>query len=112
MSMAVCTSCHGKFDGNGTKCPECKAKQPGKTTLGIYNTARWQRLRTQKKKLNPLCEICKTKGRVVPVAVVDHIIEIADGGAPFDMRNLQSLCNKHHSIKTARARLNRDGKKY
>lgn len=34
----------------------------------------------------------------------DHIIEIKDGGPPFDLANGQCLCGKHHSAKTAAAR--------
>lgn len=30
----------------------------------------------------------------------DHIIEIADGGSPFDADNLQTLCKTHHAEKS------------
>ena len=44
------------------------------------------------------------------VEEVDHIIEIEDGGEMWDIENLQSLCKRHHIIKTnlaKKARLNK-----
>lgn len=32
--------------------------------------------------------------------VVDHIVEIKDGGAKYNLDNLQTLCKKCHAIKT------------
>ncbi|NVM97818.1 HNH endonuclease [Arthrobacter sp. SDTb3-6] len=37
----------------------------------------------------------------------DHIIEIADGGAPFDADNLQTLCQTHHDEKSKAERARR-----
>lgn len=37
----------------------------------------------------------------------DHIVEIEDGGAPFDVKNGQCLCSADHQIKTARERAKR-----
>ena len=34
----------------------------------------------------------------------DHIVEIIDGGHPFDINNGQCLCAVHHEIKTIAAR--------
>jgi hypothetical protein len=34
----------------------------------------------------------------------DHIVELNDGGAPFDVANGQCLCGAHHTAKTADAR--------
>ena len=65
----------------------------------IYNTSRWQKLREYKKRRNPLCEECLRQGRITPMALVDHIIPIEDGGAVFDLSNLQSLCSACHNKK-------------
>ena len=48
---------------------------------------------------HPLCEECERNGRVALAQVVDHIIEIADGGDPVDPSNLQSLCHACHNRK-------------
>ncbi len=34
----------------------------------------------------------------------DHIVELREGGAPFDVENGQCLCGAHHTAKTAAAR--------
>jgi len=39
----------------------------------------------------------------------DHIIELTDGGAPFDIRNGQCLCYPCHVFKTLAARKQRYG---
>jgi 5-methylcytosine-specific restriction enzyme A len=37
----------------------------------------------------------------------DHVRELADGGAPFDLANGQCLCGSHHTAKTAATRARR-----
>ena len=37
----------------------------------------------------------------------DHIVELRDGGKPFDPSNGQALCASHHTIKTVKARARR-----
>ena len=37
----------------------------------------------------------------------DHIVELRDGGQPFDLNNGQCLCASHHEIKTIAARFRR-----
>lgn len=37
----------------------------------------------------------------------DHIVELKDGGAPFDVANGQALCGAHHTLKTAAERQKR-----
>lgn len=37
----------------------------------------------------------------------DHIVEVRDDGARYDIRNGMCLCGHHHSLKTARARQHR-----
>jgi 5-methylcytosine-specific restriction protein A len=42
-----------------------------------------------------------------PATVVDHIMELADGGAMWDHANWQPLCGPHHDTKTRQAALKR-----
>ena len=37
----------------------------------------------------------------------DHIVELRDGGSPFDVMNGQLLCSSHHNMKTNAARARR-----
>ena len=62
----------------------------------FYQSRRWRSLRALKLRHDPLCEECQRNG------LLDHIVPINKGGAPLDMSNLQSLCNKCHAAKTAR----------
>lgn len=41
--------------------------------------------------------------------IVDHIVEIRDGGAKLDRSNVMLLCSPHHGEKTAAARAKRMG---
>lgn len=89
----------------------CPAHQPDKTAQKVYDqarpeakfyhSARWKRLRAWFLRRHPLCEMCLKDGRVTPSKVVDHIQEIADGGARYDTDNLQALCIACHNSKTA-----------
>lgn len=53
--------------------------------------------------LHPLCCMCEVENppRVTAATVPDHIVAIVNGG-PDTEDNLQSLCEEHHRIKTAK----------
>jgi 5-methylcytosine-specific restriction protein A len=61
----------------------------------VYNSKRWRVLRRMVLYNTPLCGEC---GNIATDA--DHITPIEDGGAPWDMMNLSSLCHPCHSRKT------------
>jgi 5-methylcytosine-specific restriction protein A len=48
-------------------------------------------------------------GRAEQRMYADHIIELEDGGARFDVNNGQCLCGSHHTRKTLDARARRHG---
>lgn len=60
---------------------------------------RWRRLRAYKLTNDPYCQ---SPGCDRPAEHVDHVRRIEDGGDPWNLTNLQSLCQPHHSQKTAR----------
>ena len=63
------------------------------------NNARWARVRRQVlNRDNWRCRVCGKAGALE----VDHITRIEDGGAMYDPANLQSLCKRHHRLKTLR----------
>jgi len=68
--------------------------------IRIYSKQRWKRLRLQQLSTEPLCRVCRR-----PASQVDHIKPVADGGEPWSLENLQSLCATHHSQKTARDKM-------
>jgi 5-methylcytosine-specific restriction protein A len=52
--------------------------------------------------MNPLCVTCQGEGRVEAATVVDHIIpHRGDQKLFWGRSNWQSLCKRHHDIKTA-----------
>ncbi|OON87798.1 HNH endonuclease [Pyramidobacter sp. C12-8] len=78
----------------------------------FYHTARWQRLRNAYIRKHPLCEECMRNGRIAVAKVVDHIVEIKDGGPTTQWSNLQSLCMACHNAKTLKEKENRERKRH
>ncbi|WP_226550839.1 HNH endonuclease signature motif containing protein [Celeribacter naphthalenivorans] len=69
----------------------------------LYSDPRWQRLRGAYLARHPLCSDCGELGVVVPATEVDHIERhMGDLGKFLDWDNLQGLCKRCHSRKTAR----------
>jgi len=63
----------------------------------IYKTNEWKSARKAAKDRDGWkCVKCGARGRLE----VDHIKGLRDGGAPFDLTNLQTLCISCHAKKT------------
>jgi 5-methylcytosine-specific restriction protein A len=67
--------------------------------LKLYSTAKWQRTRRKALFLNPLCQAQDCE-RIAED--VHHITDLADGGDPYDLANLEALCHSCHSRHTRR----------
>jgi len=66
----------------------------------IYDSSRWRyQLRPMKLRKTPFCEYCMI---LTEAKEVDHIKPISEGGDPFDLDNLQSLCVSCHARKSAK----------
>lgn len=62
------------------------------------NSAAWRKIRAGVLQAEPLCRICAAKRRITAASCVDHI----NGDAmDNDRMNLQPLCSRCHSRKTA-----------
>jgi len=85
--------------GRGRVKPVDSNKSWGGDT-SFYRTSKWRTLRAWWVNRNPLCVICESEGRTVPVDVVDHIKPIKQGGSEYGLNNLQSLCHSCHNRKT------------
>lgn len=66
-----------------------------------YHSPAWRRLRQVVLDKDPLCVECKKKGTLTPSSVADHIRPISEGGDPWDLENLQGLCEICHNKKSA-----------
>jgi 5-methylcytosine-specific restriction protein A len=89
------------------------AAPPPKTADPIYASPEWSRLiaaiirRRGRRCEDPLCARA-AMGLAPPTRVFgDHIIELRDGSAPFDERNIMLRCGACHTRKTAAARAER-----
>ena len=86
---------------------------PPKVAAPIYSTAAFKAWRTAViERANNRCEWkgCGVMGSPMVTGsrmFADHIVELKDGGAPFDPANGQCLCGKHHSLKTIAERSKR-----
>jgi 5-methylcytosine-specific restriction protein A len=68
----------------------------------MYNSKRWQDMRAIHLAQEPWCRECLKLNVYEFATEVDHITpHKGDPVLFFDRKNLQSLCNSHHSSKTA-----------
>ena len=73
----------------------------------FYRSRAWQKVRKAFFSMNPVCKWCEEEGRTTEGKIVDHIVEIKDGGSRFGFENLQTLCQYHHNQKTNWQRMKR-----
>ena len=65
--------------------------------------SRWRKVRERFLMEHPLCVECLKEGRITPATDVDHIVPHKGNPDLFwDYDNLQALCHKCHSRKTAK----------
>lgn len=96
--------CGAKISRSLKRCPDCeKAVQKDyddnrrdRSKEAFYKSKEWRALRQVALSQNPFCVMC---GR--PAQIVDHIIEISDGGAALSLENVQCLCSGCHNRKTS-----------
>ncbi|HEV2100672.1 MAG TPA: HNH endonuclease signature motif containing protein [Stellaceae bacterium] len=68
----------------------------------IYTSPEWRQfIGAIIRKRGRRCEDCERTGCRI---FGDHIVELKDGGEPFEETNIRLLCGSCHTAKTARAR--------
>lgn len=81
------------------------ALPPEKTADTIYRSPEWralvERLIVERARICQDVQ-CPTPGRWQGRLIADHVVEIKDGGAPLDPRNVLLRCSTCHARKTAR----------
>lgn len=107
-------SCGAIIDGGKSRCRACEAKAQedrakyqqvyDKTkrdwTHSFYRSKPW--LKTRRIVLyrdNHLCQVCLARGRITHAVAVHHIEELRENyNRRTDVKNLISLCSRHHKI--------------
>ena len=88
-------------------------KLPPRRIDPVYSTPEFQRWRALVvERAGYRCEAIDhgfrcTKAKPDHRVYADHIIELRDGGAPFDLNNGRCLCASHHELKTMAVRTKR-----
>lgn len=77
-----------------------RARQP-KETDPFYLSVQWRKFRDWYITRHPVCEMCEKVERLTRAVMIDHIVELKDGGIQISEANVQALCWKCHGIKTA-----------
>lgn len=81
-----------------------KFNKPRTEKHKFYYTAAWRKLRISHLQIEPLCQMCLMKNKIVKAEIVDHIIPFVDkyDSLATDSENLKSLCWSCHSVATQR----------
>lgn len=92
----------GRFATHQGRCEEHQRKPWEQTSKRneIIDQAKWLKVRRWVRAEEKSCRHCGSRTRLE----VDHIIEVADGGAMYERANIQVLCADCHQKKTLRAR--------
>ena len=76
----------------------------------IHGSARWQAVRAQVLRTEPLCRTCAEAGRTELATQVDHLVPLAaDLERAFDPTNLAPTCTPCHARKSAAERRGEGG---
>jgi len=76
-------------------------ERPNASIRHLYHTPRWEALKAQVRREQPLCPLCEADGRTVAGTQTDHVRpHRGDEALFFDIANLQNLCDVHHAMKT------------
>ena len=85
------------------------AALPPKVADPFYSSAAWIELRDRVRREGR--GRCQVQGCTLRGAIVDHILELKDGGARLERTNVWLLCTSHHSLKTVSERSRRTARR-
>lgn len=69
--------------------------------MAFYNAKAWRSTRASYISRYPLCAVSMDMGHVRGGEIVDHIIPINQGGAPYNDANLMTLTKQIHDTKSS-----------
>lgn len=79
-----------------------------KKAMPFYQSPEWKALVAQRR-MDPDHAAAKQRAKPGEWLVLDHVVEIRDGGAKLDPKNTQWLTHSEHQAKTAKAKRARVG---
>ena len=82
--------------------------QPVKTALAFYRSPEWIALRSSRIG-DPDWLAARKRGKPGERMILDHVIEMKDGGPPLDPRNTKWLTHSEHQAKTEQTKRRRAG---
>ncbi len=87
------------------------AALPPKVADSFYSSPAWIALRDRvRREAGGRCQVAGC-GRIERGMIVDHIVELKDGGAPLDRSNARLMCRSHHNQKTVTERAKRTARR-
>jgi 5-methylcytosine-specific restriction endonuclease McrA len=87
------------------------AALPPKIAEPFYSSPAWIALRDRvRREAGGRCQVPGC-GRIERGMIVDHIVELKDGGAPLDRSNVWLMCRSHHNRKTVTERAKRTARR-
>ena len=87
------------------------AALPPKIAEPFYSSPAWIALRDRvRHEAGGRCQVPGC-GRIERRMIVDHIVELKDGGGPLDRSNVWLTCRSHHNLKTIAERAKRTARR-
>ena len=87
------------------------AALPPKVADRFYSSLAWIALRDRvRREAGGRCQVPGC-GRIERGMIVDHIVELKDGGVPLDRSNTRLMCRSHHNQKTDTERAKRTARR-
>jgi 5-methylcytosine-specific restriction endonuclease McrA len=99
---------HGRIVIYGEQCPECTPSQqpfgatrprsrPDPEHTRLMNSHRWKKARAAARRRDGGC-VRRDEGNCLGRIEVHHRVSVRDGGSPYDLENLVTLCVRHHRL--------------
>ena len=104
--MKLCTVCGVVTSRAGSRCTDHARQSNRSRHNALYSTRPWQRLsarvlRAWRGEHGHWCPGYQRAAHYAADLTVDHVVPLAAGGAPFDIRNTSVLCRSCNSTKGA-----------
>ena len=112
--MKLCTVCGVVTSRPGSRCTQHARQSNRSRHNALYSTRAWQRLsarvlRAWRGEHGNWCPGYQRDAHPARDLTVDHVIPLAAGGPPFDIRNCSVLCRSCNSTKGASVDADRGG---